>query len=71
MDIPSKIGPNTEAARELETANIFLYEWNKVNKILLKTFYRINSYIHLQRHEIQENIQILSDTIHRSYLTSV
>ena len=30
-DIPNKIGPNTEATRQLETVNIALYERNKVN----------------------------------------
>jgi hypothetical protein len=43
----------------------------KIIKILLRTFYAINSYIHLQRHDIQENIQTPSDTIDRSNLTSV
>jgi hypothetical protein len=38
MDIPNKIGPNTEAARELETANIFLYERNKDNTNIIENF---------------------------------
>ena len=38
MDIPNKIGPNTEAARQLETANISLYERNKANKNITDNF---------------------------------
>jgi hypothetical protein len=37
-DIPNKIGPNTEAARQLETANISLYERNKANKNITDNF---------------------------------